>query len=94
MGRSTTNPDTGPQPGTIADDLHALVEHLGLDRFHLVGVAGGGFAAYDYVLWHPERVRSMVIAASGGASPTMNCGSSARRRRFLGLRAGPRSFGK
>ena len=66
-GRSTANPDTGPQPGSIADDLHALAEHLKLDRFHLVGVAGGGFAAYDYVLWHPERLRSMVIAASGGA---------------------------
>jgi pimeloyl-ACP methyl ester carboxylesterase len=66
-GRSTANPDTGPQPGTIADDLHALAEYLQLDRFHLVAVAGGGFAAYDYVLWHPERVRSLVIAASGGA---------------------------
>jgi len=66
-GRSMANPETGPQPSTIADDLHALAEHLKLDRFHLVGVAGGGFAAYDYVLWHPERVRSLVIAASGGA---------------------------
>jgi pimeloyl-ACP methyl ester carboxylesterase len=66
-GRSTANPETGPQPGTIADDLHALVEYLKIDRFHLVGVAGGGFAAYDYVLWHPERLRSLVIAASGGA---------------------------
>ncbi len=66
-GRSTVNPDTGTQPGTIADDLYALAEYLRLDRFHLVGVAGGGFVAYDYVLWHPERVRSMVIAASGGA---------------------------
>jgi pimeloyl-ACP methyl ester carboxylesterase len=66
-GRSTAKPDTGPQPGTIADDLHALVEHLGIERFHLVGVAGGGFAAYDYVLWHPQRLRSLVIAASGGA---------------------------
>lgn len=66
-GRSLARPETGPQPGTIADDLHALVEHLKLDRFHLVGVAGGGFAAYDYVLWHPERLRSMVVAASGGA---------------------------
>jgi pimeloyl-ACP methyl ester carboxylesterase len=66
-GRSTANPDTGPQPGTIADDLHALVDHLGVERFHLVGVAGGGFAAYDYVLWHPERLRSLVVAASGGA---------------------------
>ena len=66
-GRSRANPATGPQPGTIAEDLHALVEHLGLERFHLVGVAGGGFAAYDYVLWHPERLRSLVVAASGGA---------------------------
>jgi pimeloyl-ACP methyl ester carboxylesterase len=66
-GRSRPNPGTGTQPGAIAEDLHALVEHLGIDRFHLVGVAGGGFAAYDYVLWHPERLRSMVVAASGGA---------------------------
>jgi pimeloyl-ACP methyl ester carboxylesterase len=66
-GRSRANPGTGPQPGTIAEDLHALVEHLALERFHLVGVAGGGFAAYDYVLWHPERLRSLVVAASGGA---------------------------
>src|SRR4029077_7912855 len=66
-GRSRANPGTGPQPGTIADDLHALMDHLGIERFHLVGVAGGGFAAYDYVLWHPERLRSMVVAASGGA---------------------------
>ena len=66
-GRSTANPGTGPQPGTIAEDLHSLVEHLKIDGFHLVAVAGGGFAAYDYVLWHPERLRSLVIAASGGA---------------------------
>jgi pimeloyl-ACP methyl ester carboxylesterase len=66
-GRSAANPDSGPQPGTIAEDLHALAEYLKLDRFHLVAVAGGGFAAYDYALWHPERLRSLVIAASSGA---------------------------
>lgn len=66
-GRSTANAGTGTQPGTIAEDLHALIDYLKLDRFHLVAVAGGGFAAYDYVLWHPERLRSLVVAASGGA---------------------------
>ena len=66
-GRSRANPETGKQPGTIADDLNDLIEYLKLDRFHLVGVAGGGFAAYDYALWHPERLRSLVVAASGGA---------------------------
>src|SRR5438552_5564845 len=31
-GRSVANPETGPQPGTIADDLHALAEYLQLAR--------------------------------------------------------------
>jgi len=66
-GRSQADPATGPQPGTIANDLDALAKYLGLDRFHLVGIAGGGFVAYDYVLWRPERLRSLVVACSGGA---------------------------
>ena len=66
-GRSMAEPKTGPQPGTKAEDLAALVDHLSLDRFHLVGVAGGGFIGYDYALWRPDRVRSLVVAASGGA---------------------------
>jgi len=47
-GKSTPDPATGPQPGSIAEDLHALVEHLKLDKFHLLGVAGGGFSVLDY----------------------------------------------
>jgi pimeloyl-ACP methyl ester carboxylesterase len=65
-GKSIANPATGPQPGSIAGDLDALAEHLKLDKFHLLGVAGGGFAALDYAAWHPERLRSLVIAASTG----------------------------
>ena len=65
-GKSIADPATGPQPGSIAGDLDALADHLKLDRFHLVGVAGGGFAALDYAAWHPERVRSLVIGASTG----------------------------
>src|SRR2546422_5795610 len=61
-GRSSANPDTGPQPGTIAEDLHALAEHLKIDRFHLVAVAGGGVAPYHYVLLPPERLRRLVVA--------------------------------
>ena len=65
-GKSITDPATGPQPGSVAGDLAALVDHLALDKFHLVGVAGGGFAAIDYAAWHPERLRSLVVAASTG----------------------------
>ena len=64
-GRSrTTDPDQ--QPGFAGDDLHALVEHLGLDRVHLVATAAGGIPAIDYALSHPERVRSLVAANTIG----------------------------
>src|SRR5215472_6130717 len=66
-GKSTPDPSTGPQPGSIAEDLHALVEHLKLDKFHLLGVAGGGFSVLDYAAWHPERVRSLIVGGSTGA---------------------------
>jgi pimeloyl-ACP methyl ester carboxylesterase len=65
-GKSIADPATGPQPASIADDLDALAVHLKLDRFHLVGVAGGGFAALDYAAWRPEKLRSLVIGASTG----------------------------
>jgi len=66
-GKSTADPAGGSEPGSIADDLHALAEHLKLDKFHLLGVAGGGFIALDYAAWHPERVRSLIVGASTGA---------------------------
>jgi pimeloyl-ACP methyl ester carboxylesterase len=65
-GNSKADAATGTQPGSVAGDLAALADYLTLDRFHLVGVAGGGFAALDYAAWHPERVRSLVVAASTG----------------------------
>jgi pimeloyl-ACP methyl ester carboxylesterase len=66
-GRSQADPATGVQPGHASDDLHALADFLSLTRFHLVGVAGGGFIALDYAAWHPERVASLVVAASTGS---------------------------
>jgi pimeloyl-ACP methyl ester carboxylesterase len=64
-GKSIADP-AGPQPGSVAGDLDALADHLRLDKFHLVGVAGGGFVSLDYAAWRPERLRSLVVAASTG----------------------------
>ena len=60
--------NSGPehQPGFAGDDLHALVESLGLERVHLVATAAGGIPAIDYALSHPERVRSLVAANTIG----------------------------
>jgi pimeloyl-ACP methyl ester carboxylesterase len=65
-GKSLADPATGAQPGSVAADLDALANHLQLDKFHLVGVAGGGFVSLDYAAWRPERLRSLVVAASTG----------------------------
>ena len=62
--RNYYNSDPVPKdtPGTAAGDLHALIEFLGVKRFHLVASAAGGSVASDYALLHPERLLSLVIA--------------------------------
>lgn len=62
-GRSQAEP-AGPQPGSASEDLHGLVQHLGLSRLHLVATAAGGIVGLDYAAEHPERVRGLVVANS------------------------------
>lgn len=64
-GHSSPTNDSA-ETGTAADDLDAFADMLGLDRFHLVAVAGGGFVALDYAAWRPQRLNRLVIAASTG----------------------------
>ena len=64
-GRSETRPP-GSRPGPAADDLDALMDYLGIDRFHLVGTAAGGIVSIDYALSFPDRLRSLVVANSIG----------------------------
>ncbi|WP_158924869.1 alpha/beta fold hydrolase [Acidisphaera sp. S103] len=65
-GKSVADPASGPQSGSIAGDLDALVTYLKLGKFYLLGVAGGGFAALDYAAWHQEHLRGLIVAASTG----------------------------
>ena len=88
-GKSMADPATGPQPSSIAGDLDALAEHLKLDIFHLLGVAGGGFAALDYAAWHPEKLRSLVIAASTGQMADKEIADFIARLEIPGLRKLP-----
>lgn len=51
-------------PGLACDDLLKLVDHLGLDRVHLVALALGAFYALDFALVHPRRLRTLSITSS------------------------------
>jgi len=64
-GRSVVDP-SGPQPGTAADDFVRLLDHLRVDRVHIVATAAGGSVAWDIALSFPQRLRSMVIANNTG----------------------------
>ena len=69
FGDSETAPVDATRGGMqdFADDLHALVELLGLGSFHLVGWSTGGSVGMQYIMDHPNQVRSFTMVSP--ASP-------------------------
>lgn len=63
-------------PFTIADlagDAAGLLDALGLERVHVVGISMGGMIAQELALAQPERIRTLAIGASycGGPAATL-----------------------
>lgn len=53
-----------------ADDILAVLDHLGIERAHIVGLSMGGFATLHFGFRHPSRARSLTVAGCGyGAEP-------------------------
>ncbi len=53
-----------------ADDIAAVLDHLGIGRAHVVGLSMGGFATLHFGFRHPQRALSLVVAGCGyGAEP-------------------------
>jgi pimeloyl-ACP methyl ester carboxylesterase/creatinine amidohydrolase/Fe(II)-dependent formamide hydrolase-like protein len=48
-----------------ADDLAGLLDYLGIDKAHIVGLSLGGRIAIDLAVTHPARVRSLTLAGPG-----------------------------
>ena len=48
----------------MADDVAALIDHLGLDRPDIVGYSMGGGVAFFTAVKHPEKVRRLVVAST------------------------------
>ena len=52
------------------DDALSVLDHLKLERAHVVGLSMGGFAALHFGISYPQRARSLVVAGCGyGAAP-------------------------
>lgn len=64
-------------------DLEALVDHLALGRFILVGHSMGGANAFVYAGAHPERVAALVIEDMGPGASAGGAGAERIRRELL-----------
>jgi 3-oxoadipate enol-lactonase len=57
----------------MAADTKALVDALGLDGFHLVGVSLGGLIAQEYALSYPADLHSVVLANTYAKPDAFTC---------------------
>ena len=63
IGESPTPP--GPYTTVqMAEDLAGLVDGLGVERFHLLGVSMGGMIAQEYAIAHADRLLSAAFCCT------------------------------
>ena len=49
---------------TMADDTVGLLDHLGIERAHVLGMSLGGIVAQEVAINHPERVNKLVLTCT------------------------------
>ncbi len=65
FGASTPMPKNFPWTlDIVIDDYLALMDALGIERFHLVGAKIGGVIGRAFAARHPKRVRTLTVAGS------------------------------
>jgi pimeloyl-ACP methyl ester carboxylesterase len=92
FGRTVVEPSTTASGATGADDLQSLLNHLRIDRVHLVGTAAGAFVCLDYALSFPQRLRSLVLANTVGGVQDEDYLALGRRLRPPAFAALPPEF--
>lgn len=65
-GRTPMRPDAN-KAEVQADLCIALMDHLGIDKFPVLGASGGGCIAYRLAIQYPERIQCLMLqcATSG-----------------------------
>lgn len=54
----------------LADDAASVLEVLGIQETHVLGLSMGGYIAQTLALRRPELVRSLVLCGTGAGEPT------------------------
>ena len=70
---------------TMADDTIGLLDYLGVDKAHVLGVSLGGMIAQEIAINYPERVGKLILGCTAAEIGDTN-GSVTRA---MGLKEGP-----
>jgi pimeloyl-ACP methyl ester carboxylesterase len=60
----TADIDRAISPAALAGDVIGLLDHLGIDRAHVLGHSQGAAVTLELAISHPDRVRSVVPASA------------------------------
>ena len=61
---------TAPRgPYSTVEDLRLLLDHLGVEHAHLVGISMGAGVALNFAVAYPARVRNLVLVSISGPPP-------------------------
>ena len=73
----STNPSGAFTMRQSAEDVHALLDHLGIARVRAMGISAGGMTLLHLATKYPERVETMVLVGATNEFPD-------QARRLLG----------
>jgi pimeloyl-ACP methyl ester carboxylesterase/DNA-binding CsgD family transcriptional regulator len=73
-----------PALDVYVDDLAAVVDAAGLERFALLGMSGGGPTAIAYAARHPQRVSHLVLYGTWARGRNLRGEGQAEQARVLG----------
>jgi pimeloyl-ACP methyl ester carboxylesterase len=98
--------DVPPSPDAYSqdrarDDIRDVLDGLGIQGAHIVGISMGGFATLHFGLTYPHRAKSLVIAGVGYGAPAdkraqfaEECEVAARRFETLPAAEAAGSYGR
>ena len=68
--KSDTVVSTGSRSDLNANTLAGLLDHLGIQRAHIIGNSMGGHSAVAFALSNPSRVGKLVLMGGGTGGPS------------------------